>query len=362
MLVDEAMGLESPAALTGPSELLAGARQRLGLSQKEVADELYLTTSFIEYIDAGEFTSIPKPAFIKGYLRAYARVVELSGDEIVALYQAVLEVEEPTPEIKGFTQEDLGTASITGPVLQTGLMGLAGFALFVAVIWWLVSDSQEATPLRVAPTGGSQLAKQDSSEAGFDFVLPPQERAGLQSERVSQEQAVFDQTGSVLQVERIGALRATDAVEPGLAQAVGEKREVSAIRMAEEATAEAAIAQPISEQPISEQESPGVALNSVSLVRTIDGARRLVTVDSGGVDRLELLFNDECWVEIADNQLGLVYNDLNLANDVLTIFGSAPFRVLLGKATGVEMIYNGDPVELEPFVGRDRTAKLTVPN
>ena len=289
-------------------------------------------------------------------------MVELSGDEIVALYKAALQVEEPTLEIKGVTQADLGTASITGPVLKTGLLGLAGFALVVAVIWSLVSDREKETPLRVAQPGGSKPAEQDSSEARFDFVLPPQESAALQSEQVSQEQAVFDQAGSVLQAERIGVLPGTDAVEPELAQTVGQNWEVSVIPIAEESNGEAAIEQSISDQPTAGQESPGVALNSVNLARTIAGTRRLVTVDAGGLDRLELLFNDECWVEIADNQLGLVYNDLNLANDVLTIFGSAPFRVLLGKATGVEMIYNGDPVELEPFVGRDRTAKLTVPN
>jgi len=85
-------------------------------------------------------------------------------------------------------------------------------------------------------------------------------------------------------------------------------------------------------------------------------------VDASGFDQLELSFSDECWVEIEDNQFGLIYNDLNQVNDVLTIYGTAPFKVLLGKATGVEMIYNGRPFELEPFISRDRTAKLTVPN
>jgi len=118
MSVDEPLELESPAAVKRPSELLAEARQRLGLSQKEVADKLYLTTSFIKYIDAGEFSSLPKPAFIKGYLRTYARVVNLSGDEIVALYDVELEIAEPTPEMRGVTEEDVGTASITGPVCK----------------------------------------------------------------------------------------------------------------------------------------------------------------------------------------------------------------------------------------------------
>ncbi len=374
MSVDESLELESPAAVKRPSELLAEARQRLGLSQKEVADKLYLTTSFIKYIDASEFSSLPKPAFIKGYLRSYARVVDLSGDEIVALYDAELQIAEPTPEIRGVTEEDVGTASITGPVLQISLIGLGGLALVVAVIWWIVSDPEEETPLSVAQPGVSQPATQDSSEAVFDFVLLPQEGAALQSEQVSQAQAVQDQTGLESQVAMTETLRTIDTVEHALAETVAESREVSAIPVTEESIQEAATEQSTSEQSTSEQstseqstseqDSPGVVAvaDSVKFERTTDGARSFVTVDASGFDQLELSFRDECWVEIADNQFGLIYNDLNQVNDVLTIYGTAPFEVLLGKATGVEMIYNGRPFELEPFINRDRTAKLTVPN
>ena len=367
MSVDEPLELESPASVKGPSELLVEARERLGLSQKEVADELYLTASFVEHIDAGEFASIPKPAFIKGYLRAYARVVELSGDDIVSLYDAELQIAEPTQEIDRVTEEDLGPASITGPVLQTGLMGLVGLALVVSVIWWIVSDAEEETPLDVAQTDGSQPAAQDSLEADFGFVPPSQEGATLQSEQVSQERLVADQAGLALKLQRAGALRAIEALEPALAKSVAEGREVQAILMVEELTQEPAIEQSISEQSISErsisgQDSPSVAEYSVKLERTAEGTRRLITVDAGGLDQLELLFSDECWVEIEDNQCGLIYNDLNRGSDVLTISGTGPFKVLLGKATGVEMIYNGNALDLAPFVGRDRTAKLTVPN
>ena len=364
MSVDEPLELESPTAVKRPSELLVEARQRLGLSQKEVADKLYLTTSFIKYIDAGEFSSLPKPAFIKGYLRNYARVVDLSGDEIVVLYDAELQITESTSEIRGLTEEDVGISSITGPVLQTGLIGLGGLALVVAVIWWIVSDPEEETPLSVAQSGVSQPATQDSSEAVFDFVLPPQEGAALQSEQVSQAQAVPDQTGLESQVAMTETLPAIDTLEHALAETVAESREVSAIPVTEESIQEAATEQSISEPSTSEQDSPGVVAvaDSVKFERTTDGARSFITVDASGFDQLELSFRDECWVEIADNQFGLIYNDLNQVNDVLTIYGTAPFKVLLGKATGVEMIYNGRPFELEPFINRDRTAKLIVPN
>ena len=382
MSVDEPLSLESPAAIKGASALLTEARERLGLSQKEVADQLYLTTSFIKHIDDGEFSRIPKAAFIKGYLRTYARVVGLSGDEIVALYDAELQVAEPTLEMRKVTEEDLGTASITGPVLQTGLISLAGMALIVAVIWWAVSDPEEETPSGIVQPAASQSATQDSLGGGFDSPLSPQDATVLPS-----EQASLDQAGLGPQVEMAETLRALDAVQPALAEIGSENGEVSAILVAEESIQEAEADQSISDQSISDQsisnqsisnqsiskraisalassaeESTDVDVDTVKVERTTDGTRRFITVNAGGPDKLALSFKGECWVEIADNQFGSIYYDLNQANDVLTIYGTAPFKVLLGKATVVEMIYNGGPVELEPFIGPDRAAKLTVPN
>ena len=389
MSVDQPLELESPAAVKRPSELLAEARQRLGLSQKEVADKLYLTTSYIKYIDAGEFSSLPKPAFIKGYLRTYARVVGLSGDEIVALYDAELQIAEPIPEIRGVTEEEVGTASITGPVLQTGLISLAGLALVVTVIWWIVVDPEEETPLSIVQPGVSQPATQDSSIAAFDFELPPEGSTTVQSEQVSQALVVPDQAGLESQVAMTGTLPAIDTVENELAETIAESREVPAIQVTEASIQEAVTEQfspelsttapsslapsssgpstgelSIGELSIGEEARQGVVAvpDSVKFERTTDGTRSFITVDANGFDQLELSFTDECWVEIADNQFGLIYNDLNQVNDVLTIYGTAPFKVLLGKATGVEMIYNGRPFGLEPFISKDRTAKLTVPN
>jgi cytoskeleton protein RodZ len=371
MAVDELLDSKSPVGGERSSELLAEARRRLGFSQKEVADELYLSTAFIEYIDVGEYSSIPKPAFIKGYLRAYARVVELSGDEIVALYQGELQVTEPTPEIKRVTEAKVGTASITGPVLQTGLIGLVGLGLVVAFIWWLVSDPEKKPPLITTQPADLQLASEDSSEVGLGFLLPPQEGVALQSEQVFKEEAVSDQAELSLQlkgtwasrtIDSIDSIDSIDAIEPTLAETAGENREMQAIPMAKESIQETVIEQSISEQSISGQDSPSVIENPVNSKFMTDGTRRFITIDANGPDQLELLFSDECWVEIEDNQFGLIYNDLNQANDRLTIYGTGPFEVLLGKATGVEMIYNDRPFELERFVSRDRTAKLTVSN
>ena len=157
----------------GPSAVLVEARGKLQLSQKEVADKLLLTKTFIKYIDAGEFDRLPKPAFIRGYLRSYARVVELSGDFIVELYEKELQLSEPTTEIKDITDEKVGTAHITGPVMRTGVIGLGLLFLVIGLILWLVTDDEPESAVRVAEpfVTGPELQQEDSP--AFEDVIEP---------------------------------------------------------------------------------------------------------------------------------------------------------------------------------------------
>ena len=62
--------------------------------------------------------------------------------------------------------------------------------------------------------------------------------------------------------------------------------------------------------------------------------------------------------DVDEEKLGRIYNDLNVDGDELTIRGQGPFRVLLGNARSVDMIYNGKSVDLGPYIARDQTAKI----
>jgi cytoskeleton protein RodZ len=320
----------------GPSVVLSAARERLGLSQKEVADKLFLTTTFIRYIDEGEFAKITKPAFIRGYLRSYARLVELSGDEIVAMYEAALEASEPAPEIRGVTEEEVGTSAITGPVLQTGIIGLIGLVAVISLIWWIVGDDTETEPPTVSQPGLETSAVEQVSEPepGFDYVLP-----------VSEAESG---SGSDISAEEGFPAQASDLSDYPLEEAVQ-----SGTRQDSEAESETEVSS-------AAQRSQELPTEPVSIERVRDGARSFLTVDAEGDDQVEMRFSDECWVEVTDARHEIIYQDLNREGDVLTIYGTRPFQLLLGKATGVQMIYNGRPFDLSPHIAPDRTAKLTI--
>lgn len=303
----------------GPSEVLVRARERLGYSQKDIADKLFLTPSIIRLIDEGEFERMPKAAFVRGYLRSYARLVELSADEIVALYEAELEAAEPAPEIRGVTEEQVGTSSITGPVLQTGIFGLIGLIIIVLLVWWLVSDDEDPAGPVVTQPGITEQAP----DAGFEYVLPPAKISGETAGQEAELVAAFQDEVTVDELSDAGQ---------AVPDPAADDRPATSAEPAED----------------------------ISFNRVVDGNRSFITVDANGPDQVEMRFVGECWVEISDAQLGQVYEDLNRGGDVLTLYGTAPFEVLLGKATEVEMIYNGRPFELSPYIAPDRTAKLII--
>jgi len=334
--------VEQPDVISqrGPSELLVASRQRLGFSQKEVADKLYLATEIIKYIDDGDFDGIRKPAFVKGYLRSYARIVDLKGDDIVSLYEAEIQAVEPTPTIRGVTEESVGSASITGPVLQTGLIGLVGLALIIGLIWWLVSDSETPRVAQVTSPAPKYIEPEP-----FDYVISSENAALGVNKRIEADVGKSLETALVT------------GVDQGINAASIELAEMDELKDGEPSIRELEAAfrdeNPVIDGAVADQ-------SSIIFERTTDGERSYITVNAEGFDQLELSFAEECWVEITDGRFGPIYNDLNRADDVLTIYGTSPFQILLGKATSVEMIYNGRPFDLEPFISADQTAKLTV--
>ena len=88
------MGVEEmgEASTLTVSDQLRQAREAAGMTQAAVAEQLFLTETFIRYMDAGEFHRLPKQAFVRGYLRSYARVVGLDGGQLVQLYLSLIHI------------------------------------------------------------------------------------------------------------------------------------------------------------------------------------------------------------------------------------------------------------------------------
>lgn len=72
-----------PSASGAAGERLAAARIEWGVSVSEVAAYLNLSDATIEALESGAHDELPGLTFVKGYLRAYAKLLNLDPDDII---------------------------------------------------------------------------------------------------------------------------------------------------------------------------------------------------------------------------------------------------------------------------------------
>jgi cytoskeleton protein RodZ len=74
---------------------LREARTQRKLTLERVAKELHLDVAVISAIEDDNPEGMPAPIFVQGYIRSYARLMELPEDELVRQY--VAQASEPPP-------------------------------------------------------------------------------------------------------------------------------------------------------------------------------------------------------------------------------------------------------------------------
>lgn len=87
---------------------------------------------------------------------------------------------------------------------------------------------------------------------------------------------------------------------------------------------------------------------------------RLITIDGGGDDTVQIRFAGESMVQVDDANDAQLYRDVRVAGDVLRISGTAPFNVLLGDASQSELSLNGAAIDFKSSIRIDNSARLTI--
>jgi len=385
------MGVEEmgEASTLTVSDQLRQAREAAGMTQAGVAEQLFLTETFIRYMDAGEFHRLPKQAFVRGYLRSYARVVGLDGGQLVQLYDEAFR--ETLPDTPADVAVSVKENRFSGPVVLTGVIGMGIVLILVLLVWLLTSDEDRADVGAMTPAAADPALIAEPNAGIMAGALPDPtnaETAPLESETPDK---IFDQaplsgldapapaladlerTTDVVarenqstKAENTPSGRISQDLDPLVFEAAASDPE----RLASSGRiADGLVDQPGSPEELSDQRQANFKLDDgrglseqVEIWREnrLDG--RQIRVDAGGSDELRATLVGECWIEVQDSQNELIYGDLNRAGDVLVLNGRAPLTVLLGNAPMASLEFNGRAIDLDSATTRDAIARLTLTN
>ena len=307
----------------GPGLTLRDAREAAGIAPREMADRLNWLPSHLTAIEDNRFEDLRSQAFVRGYLRAYAKALGLEEQPLVERYNALAEHQPRNNE----GQAAASSAASTGQQnsAQWIVASLLFAVLIVFIFWWRGQPAPEAD----AP----QLAE-PTAVTGEEIAISPAE---------SEDTVASNTAGQA-------AMPADSAVQ-------GDETSGDAPGPTMGAAADA-----VSDSPIG-QASPPVMELRPSSPGTPEPEKALSAAGSVGEysarNVLEFSFSGECWLEVKDGNDQLIYSDLKAAGDTLSLRGEPPFKIVAGNASAVLLQYRGERIAVTSPPGRN-LARVTV--
>lgn len=318
-----------PQTERSAGEMLRAEREYQGLTIDEVAEQLNLRPSLVADLEASRFDQIPIAAYQRGYLRSYARLLGLDERQVVQAYDRVYGRSD-VDERKITPIQTVKPPSRIGKIifrLVTVLIIVALVAL--TLLWW---QSRQGAPSFSSADGDNAPTQQGSD-------LPPLPEGNAEPA----------------------------APAPSTTPAVAEP--AATAPSAQEAAVHAA-----AEQPSGQDAAPGavaveeddrlqvetVAGRNGSAGREVAASQAEQAAHDEDPNLLQFTFNQESWTEVRDAQGQRVFSGLQKAGTQAEVHGKPPFHMTVGNASGVELHYLGQSVDLQKSTRGNNVAKLTL--
>lgn len=316
---------------SNPGESLRQARELKGWSVAEVAAQLNLTPQRLTQLEDGAFDKLPGTTFARGYIRAYAKLLELDQNRLV------MEFDQFTgTDAIGSSVHALGR--IEEPVRYSqSILRLVSFLLLLALIgggfiWW----QDQGRPV----TSLADLGLEHVEVEGADGTTQVHSLAEPEDQAVVAAQG--DEQSSPLLLP----------IEPGeTPEEAGTAEQPAAESNAAEGVATEGAAQTPAASAPSE---PAVAATAPA-----PAAAAAPAAVPAGQGALNVQFTADCWTQVTDGDGKVLVSALKRSGERIELTGKAPLKLHLGFARGAQVTYNGESVDVTPHISGE-TARLTL--
>lgn len=151
-----------------PGRSLREARELRGLSIAEVVNSIKFSARQIEALERNDFDHLPGPTFIRGFIRSYAKLLQLDPHPLLAM----LDRSAPPPDTQIHLPKDTG-AALPQPGEQHSY--LPHIALFVAAVACVIAIATLVDWSGGAGknTAAKSAAVQSAQPTGVLVVQPP---------------------------------------------------------------------------------------------------------------------------------------------------------------------------------------------
>jgi cytoskeleton protein RodZ len=350
-------------------EVFSSARNAKKLALKDVSNNLRLSVKQIEALENNNFASLPPAMITRGFIRNYARLLELDAEPLLASYRVRMPDSTPsTLSVKTSMNQVMPRRSSTTSLKYVWLGGLV--LLSVAAWFYYASYMQ-----KVAKPTVENIVATSASEPVAE-VIPLPEVALPVAERQPQAEVVDAQTAVNAVAENATDANAT--ATQALPGAVVIPPKVEAIskpivnnpainnlavvnqnlQLPKEATVDY---NTLKEKGVQKASLPITASGTDAKVKAPELAKSGLKTDSSiaAIKDVNLAVTEQTWVRVTDKSGAVVYEKMLQANSEDGFNGLPPFKMLIGNAKATKLTFLGRDVDLTSKT-RNNVARLTL--
>lgn len=310
-----------------PGAQLANAREALGWSVEQVADQLKLAPRQVLALEAGDYQVLPGLATVRGFVRAYAKLVKLDAAPLVAM---IGDNDVPVSTLPP-VRRDLAMpfSEVRLPSMRRRGMSAASWSILGAVC--LVLAVVVAAKMGWLKPLSADLLKHGSASAVSQSVPAASAVSAAASASVSSVSSPA--TEAAITPAPVSGPNETTPVPTALANAGPTPNPVLV-----------AAATP----------TPAALITPAPLVTPV----AIAPGATATTNTLVLKFRQDCWVEVKKVNGNVLLSRLMKAGESETIAMNDPVQLVLGNNTGVEASLRGAPLNLK--TGPTNTTRLIV--
>lgn len=296
---------------------LREAREQLGLSVHDVANRIKFAASQIESLEAGDYAQLPEAAFVRGFVRSYARLLELDSAPLIS---GLPSSHVKTSSVQEAKSIDIPLSSAFSSRRYNIILLSAGLVIALSVaIFMYFHDRVPVVTEPVTNTTVQPLELPNITTESATAQLPEENQLPASAPQ---------QTGTAVPVQAPQpAVRTAPVKTPALAprQPVLPK----AVRAVPEAAVTAGSATASGEEPKASAEK------------------------NASVHALRLEFDEDAWVEVKDGSDKILTSKMHAAGSLLRVTGRGPLLVTIGNAHAVRLFDNGKNINFERNITAD---------
>lgn len=347
--------------VVGP--LLRACRLRMGADLDEASQSLNIRRVFLEAIEDGRYRDLPGPAYVSGFVRAYAEYLGVDGEEAVRRVRAETRRGSHPGDLR-FPEPVSESASPGGSIVLVGAL----IAIVAYGLWYVgtsrdgfVADLVAPLPERLATllpdsfSTPSEPADTPATGGPAELTPGPSRKPAAPVLVPGPDVLVADAARSALPEDRgnrndVDATVAMSAPSPTAHGGSGLRRDDASSQVAPGRG---------SDPQAGVTAAPAGASGEVRTTTSVPaGAAQAADGPADGIARVVLTATERSWVEIRDPLGNRILSRIMAPGEDYLVPAQSGLRLTVGNAGGLEIRVNGEPI---PALGGPGVVRRNVP-